>query len=382
MHCFKIIILIFSLLNLCRTEDELIAVTALIRHGTRIPQELYPLDPYHNYSWPFAMGDLTNQGIGELYNVGRWLRMNYDSFLSREYDVNEIYAQSVDYDRCVMSGEATLAGLYPPRSFDIWNKNIQWQPVPLHISPLNQDFVLNMNTCPKIPEQSALIRTTQIYKNIMAKYGTFFDYISKKSGQTINFSNMYPLFDTLFGEMKMHLPLPTWAQETMPLMNTLIVQYTKMDSMTMSERRIQVGALLTRIIKQFDKAIDGRHFGTSSTIYRKFMAYFTSEWVHYDLTYALGLPSIHIPDFGVQYYIELRKNQVGRYYVNILYRKATSMATEAVAVPMNRLNVDIDYNDFKNYTKPYLVANATEWVNLCEKFTGATVQVHENVPSS
>ncbi|KAK9871072.1 hypothetical protein WA026_011353 [Henosepilachna vigintioctopunctata] len=381
MRSLLIILQLSSLLTYSRSEDDLVAVTALIRHGARIPEELYPTDPYQNYSFPFVLGDLTNSGVNQMYTVGKWLRNRYKTFLSREYDPEEIYCQSVDYDRCLMSGSATLAGLYPPISNEVWNSRLRWQPIPIHTSPAGQDIVVNMNTCPKIPAESAVIRSTQIYQDIMSKHGAFFDFISNKSGESINFSNMYPLFDTLFSEMKINLPLPEWAQKILPQMSSLIVEYTKMDSYNQVERQIQVGPMLERIVQQFDKAINGKNFGNTRTIFRKFMAYFATEWILYDMTYALGLPPINIPDFGAFYLFELRKNPQSGHYVNILYKHSTNFDTAAKPAPIKGLNYNLDYTSFKNFVKP-LVVNSTEWKYLCENFTGSAVSVNTNVPSS
>ena len=67
------------------------------------------------------------------YNLGQYLRMRYSGFLNKKYHKEEVYARSSDLDRTIMSAQANLAGLYPPEDHrDVWNKNIRWQPVPIH----------------------------------------------------------------------------------------------------------------------------------------------------------------------------------------------------------------------------------------------------------
>ncbi|XP_045475063.1 testicular acid phosphatase homolog [Harmonia axyridis] len=381
MISLKFLLVLSNAFWLCKAEDELVAVTTLMRHGARIPNNFYPTDPYSKVKWPFVLGDLTNEGIAEMHDVGKWLRRKYSDFLSKKYDPKEMYAQALDYDRCIRSGEACLAGLYPPTSAENWNPQLRWRPTPIHISPAHQDIVVNMNACPKIPKESALIRKTETYRQIMAVYGDTFKYIGEKSGHPIDFASMYPLFDTLLFERRLNLTLPDWAQKVWPHLTPLAIQYSKMDSMTTTERRIQSGPMLGRIQNQFDRAITGVDFGTTKTIYRKYMVYFATEWMLLNLTYTLGLPSIGIPDFGALYIFELWKNEMGTHYVKIYFRHSGLKGTKAKRVAVEGEKAKLKYEKFKQIIAPYLV-DSVEWVALCESFTHKNVTVDTDVPMS
>ncbi len=77
------------------------------------------------------------------YELGAWIRKRYQNTLIDEhYRFDQVLMNSSDYDRCLMSAECFLAGLYPPRFDDLWNKkNLTWQPIPVHTRPREQDNV-------------------------------------------------------------------------------------------------------------------------------------------------------------------------------------------------------------------------------------------------
>lgn len=76
-----------------------------------------------------------------MYDLGKWIRNRYKSFLPETYSLNDTYVLSSDYDRNIMSAESLLAGLYKPKNGDIWNPDLLWQPIPVHTIPGKYDGV-------------------------------------------------------------------------------------------------------------------------------------------------------------------------------------------------------------------------------------------------
>lgn len=80
--------------------------------------------------------------------LGQWLRRRYKNFLSDTYNASDIYAQSSDTDRTLMSVQVNLAGLFPPKKNQVWNSELLWLPIPIHTTPVTSDNLI----APAIPE--------------------------------------------------------------------------------------------------------------------------------------------------------------------------------------------------------------------------------------
>ena len=80
-------------------------------------------------------------GKQRLLLLGRSLRQRYVDFIPEIYFPNDVYMLSSDADRCIMSAQSLLAGLYPPSEIQIIEPQLGWQPIPVHTSPRNLDKV-------------------------------------------------------------------------------------------------------------------------------------------------------------------------------------------------------------------------------------------------
>ena len=84
---------------------------------------------------------MTQTGMRQHFEYGNFLRNRYGSFLSKIYDRNRVSVRSTDYDRTLMSASSLLAGLFKPYEHQVWNKDIAWQPIPVHTTDANNDNV-------------------------------------------------------------------------------------------------------------------------------------------------------------------------------------------------------------------------------------------------
>lgn len=158
--------------------------------------------PFTNYyiakHWNILYFQLGKQ---QHYALGKWLRKRYNgTLISEKYLESEIYVQSSDLDRTLMSATANMAGLYTPRGDQIWNPYLEWQPVPVHTIPEELDtLILTTKSCPLYDEYYAQLLKSDHIQLIEKKFSTLFEYLSKHSGNTIHLDNwsILNLYDTL-----------------------------------------------------------------------------------------------------------------------------------------------------------------------------------------
>lgn len=139
-HMFSIGFLSITILSLAigliaEEETTLEQVQIVFRHGARTPVITYPNDPYQEKYWKDygGFGQLTQTGMLQHSSYGQFLRNRYSSFLNETYNRESVFVMSTDVDRTLMSAYSMLSSLYKPVGFQVWNKNLDWQPIPVHI---------------------------------------------------------------------------------------------------------------------------------------------------------------------------------------------------------------------------------------------------------
>lgn len=83
------------------------------------------------------------------YKLGEYLRNRYNDFLGDYYIPENVMARSVEFDRSKMSLQLVLSSLYPPKKDQIWNENLNWQPIPIVYIPKVFDILMIPEECPQ-----------------------------------------------------------------------------------------------------------------------------------------------------------------------------------------------------------------------------------------
>nr|AQS60691.1 prostatic acid phosphatase-like isoform X1 [Sogatella furcifera] len=297
-------------------------VVAIFRHGERTPASTYANDPHiNNEFFPMGWGALTNEGKKNQYEIGKLLRARYRSFLSDIYSPKYVVAQTTDVDRTKMSMQLVLAGLYPPTDAQLWNKELNWQPIPSKYEPLDQDKLLLVNIpCPRYYEALQEVVEREEVKKLIKQNKPIYELLTNKTGTEVKtFNDLLSIQGTLKAETDLNLKLPNWTESVYPEpLNQLAGKAFTLNAYTPELRRIKGGPLLKRIIKHMvDKIKKLTHKKDQVYLY----AGHDSTIAH--LLNALGVWEEHAPEYNSLILIELHElKRDDPHGVKIFFRKS------------------------------------------------------------
>ncbi|XP_021935195.1 prostatic acid phosphatase isoform X2 [Zootermopsis nevadensis] len=311
---------------------SLVFVSALYRHGDRTPVSSYPTDPYNNLSyWPVGWGQLTNIGKNQHYELGQWLRKRYSDVLPKMYSREDIYVRSTDVDRTLMSAASNLAGLYPPEGDQKWNKNIDWQPIPVHTVPESMDEILaGKRPCASYDAELLRVKTSPEMRRYNEEHADLYRYTSEQSGSNIHDpESLEFLCNTLFIEELYNLTLPNWTKSVYPQKMMSVSSYSfTVPAKTRLLQRLKIGPLVRQVIRHMMEKRDG----TMKPDYKMTM-YSAHDTTVANFLMALGIFDEQSPPYRSLVLVELWKNDQAEYQVKVLYRNSTTHDPYNLAIP-------------------------------------------------
>ncbi|XP_037947770.1 prostatic acid phosphatase-like [Teleopsis dalmanni] len=305
-------------------KGKLVFAHVIYRHGDRTPIEPYPTDPWGKSEfWPTGWGQLTKIGMQQHYHLGQWLRKRYNSILNITYTKDEIYIRATDVDRTMMSALSNLAGLYPPTDSQIWNKDISWQPIPVHTTPEQFDEVLaGKAPCPAYDYALSALLNSPKFQELNDRYGYLFNYLTKYTGRIIDsLEGVQRINNTLYIESLYNRTLPEWTKEVFPGKEmTYISDLTfAIGTYTRQMARLKTGPLIKEILLRFLDKLRGKLDPDRSV------------WIYsaHDTTVAnvlntLKVYDMHSPTYTACVLIELRVDDQRKPFVSVLYKNSTT----------------------------------------------------------
>lgn len=180
-----------------------IFVAELCRHGDRTPISVFPTDPWPIPTWKWGPGQLTPIGEAAQYNLGEILRNRYQPPWPMNYTLHAVRARSTDVDRCLMSAESQLAGIFPPGSGTPHALPYEWQAVPVHTAPIGYDALLRAFDhahCPRYDQIMARRKEGKAFQTMEKEHKDFLEHVGKLAGMKISLSNLYIVSDAMVCE--------------------------------------------------------------------------------------------------------------------------------------------------------------------------------------
>ncbi|KAJ8956334.1 hypothetical protein NQ318_015072 [Aromia moschata] len=356
MKLLVIIIIVFHFLTgFSSLGDELLSVVVLFRHGDRTPIKSYRYDHYDESYWPLGYGQLTKIGKRQQYALGRSLRKRYDGLLPEKYDPRDILVQSSNFDRCLMSAAANLAGLYPPRDHQVWLEGLAWQPIPIHTAPEEEDAVLaQKRPCPRYDKLYDELMATDEIQDIGWDYLEFFDFLSANSGEKIDsFDQLKDLYDTLYVEDLHNLTLPVWTRQVFSELAQLSDFAWSTYTFTVELARLRTGPLVDYITSHFENVT------TDPDNALKFLMLSAHDSTIANLLSSLNVFDGRWPPYASSVIFELRKGPVTP-FVNLFYDNTVEIAN--ITLANCRFNCDL--SEFREIVAPVRM-NLARWREEC-----------------
>lgn len=244
------------------------------RHGNRNPgQYLKGISGWGQE----GENELTKFGKRQAFALGKSVREFIGDLVEVEYLPKETKAYSSSANRCQMTLQSALAGIFPPKGFAEWGK-IPWTPVPYTIDdPMLRMYAVS--PCPKSDKvwQPISEDTLPDLTKLTKEKKELLDYIAKNTGWNASISNAADVADNLI-EIKLYKGKnPDWiAKPTLKgydgaKMEKAIMEFAENHQIACADyepcRNMMGGVWLKNILDAIQKRLDGKANDLNLVVY-------------------------------------------------------------------------------------------------------------------
>ncbi|XP_032298276.1 prostatic acid phosphatase-like isoform X1 [Coturnix japonica] len=237
-----------------------------------------------------------------------------------------------------MSAQSYLSGLFPPTSSQIWNPDLLWQPIPVHVVTKSADLKLHfpLRDCPRFDKLQKETQTSSEFQSRIQPYMDFIQTMAVNTGLELNHLKildnfqLWNTYDTLYCESIHNYSLPVWAtKDTVDKMEKLaelallsIFGVYK----TEEKSRLQGGVLVNTILNSIKQA-------ANSSKERKMEVYSAHDTTIGAIQIALNIFNGKLPPYAACQFFELYQDDSGQYSIEMHYRNDTSVDPYLLTLP-------------------------------------------------
>lgn len=296
-------------------DKTLKLVHILFRHGFRTPTplETYETDPYREFPWEGGHGALTNTGKRQMYILGSHLHKRYLRLLQTgKFNISRILARSSEYDRCVMSGAVFLASFFPPTKEKLWNTNLPWSVVPIHILFTQHDYLIQQEApCPAFDkERFKYLTSDEVMWRERKNSGLYTEFQRRTGNNITNSIGMYQLYAALTVHSTFGLKLPPWTWEYYPNKLHDFASYVfKINTSTTLMKRLKAGYLIKEIVNTMQE----------NELTKDIFIYAGHDSTITNLLNSLGMLGDLVPFYGSALVLEGHKTSINKTEIRIFY---------------------------------------------------------------
>ncbi|KAK6165528.1 hypothetical protein SNE40_022442 [Patella caerulea] len=347
-------------------EGELKLVLAIFRHGDRAPIGIYPKDDNGKDKWPLGLGQLTQKGHQDAYDLGKffWTRYGKQLKLKQVYKANspELHIRSTSINRAKQSALYFLAGFY---NLVIDKAEELISPDHIPFTPESQDQLLSMTSCPKEEElRRNYLTTSKKFKKFNGNNDMkmLFQTISRMAGyrdDPVDMGKFGKIADAVYCELKHNMPQPDVIKQNLDiLMEWFNTSRRYYGPSTPEIIRIKTGPLVSKMVQSIENKV------TDPDSRDKLFLYSAHDTNVISLLSGLGCFNDIQPPYSSAVILELRKVEA-MYYIHVLYRNDSSVDPYPFSVPgCGDENKKCALSDFKRAMNKVMMS-VTEREKIC-----------------
>lgn len=146
--------------------------------------------------------------------------------------------------------------MFPPSDDEIWNNELNWQPIPIHTIPLSEDYLLNSFVpCPRFDHMFKEHMESMEIKSLLENHKELINFMERNSGQPLPaLVDVLNLYNILYVENLKGLDLPEWANIALESNHTLdylgAINYQSVTH-SIEMKKLRAGFLIREILDRF-----------------------------------------------------------------------------------------------------------------------------------